>query len=343
MRRSALVARSVLALSFCTLVSGCGFLGIGGEPAGDIQVYSARHYDLENAFVEFEEETGLSVEFIYGDDAELLERMKSEGEDGPADLFVTVDAGNLWSAAEQDVLEPVDSEVLASSIPEAYRDPENRWYGLALRARTVAYNPQNVDPSEFDTEDTYAGLTDPKWQGRLCMRDSTEAYTQSLVASLIDLHGRDRALEIVEGWVANDVDVMSNDILLLEALDAGTCDVAIVNHYYYARELEEKGEMDVELFWASQDGAGTHVNISGAGLVGTSDAPRKAQRLLEWLAADGQQAFVGGNHEYPVNPDVAPDELVQTFGEFTPMPIDARAYGSQNAEAVDLMAEAGYE
>lgn len=339
-RRPALLA-SLLALS--AAVSGCGFLGIGGEEPGDIQVYSARHYDLENAFVEFEEETGLKVDFLYGDDAELLERLKSEGEDTPADVFVTVDAGNLWNAADQGELATVESPVLEESIPEVYRDSQNRWYGLALRARTVAYNPDNVDPSEFDTEDTYAGLTDPKWSGRLCMRDSTEAYTQSLIASLIDLHGREETLAMVEGWLDNDVEIMSNDILLLEALDSGACDVAIVNHYYLARELEEKPDLNVELFWASQEGAGTHVNISGAGIVTSSDAPKRAQRLLEWLASDGQGAFVGGNHEYPVNPDVAPDDVAAGFGDFTPMPLNAEAYGSLNAEAVDVLAEAGYE
>ncbi|MFP5252511.1 MAG: extracellular solute-binding protein [Actinomycetes bacterium] len=343
MTRPARLAALGAALSLGTLLSGCGFLGIGGEEPGDIQVYSARHYDLEDAFVEFEEETGLSVDFIYGDDTELLERLKAEGDETPADLFVTVDAGNLWNAADQGELAPVDSDALREAIPQAYRDSQDRWFGLALRARTVAYNPGNVDPAEFDTEDTYTGLTDPKWRGRLCMRDSTEAYTQSLVASLIDLHGRDETLAIVEGWLANDVDIMSNDILLLEALDAGTCDVALVNHYYFARELEEKPDMDVELFWASQDGAGTHVNVSGAGVVRASDAPGKARRLLEWLATDGQQAFVGGNHEYPVNPDAAPDDVVAGFGEFEAMPLDAEAYGSLNAEAVDLLAEAGYE
>ena len=340
-RRPAVLAAGLLGLSL--LASGCGFLGIGGEDPGDIQVYSARHYDLENAFVEFEEQTGLKVDFIYGDDAELLERLKAEGDETPADLFVTVDAGNLWNAADQGELVPVSSQVLEDAIPQEYRDSQDRWFGLALRARTVAYNPDRVDPSELDTEDTYAGLGDPKWQGRLCMRDSTEAYTQSLVASLIDLHGRERAQEIVQSWLDNDVEIMSNDILLLEALDSGACDVALVNHYYYARELEEKPDLNVELFWASQDGAGTHVNISGAGLVASSDAPRRAQRLLEWLAADGQEAFVGGNHEYPVNPAVQPDEIVAGFGDFTPMPLDAEAYGSLNAEATDLLAEVGYE
>jgi iron(III) transport system substrate-binding protein len=212
-----------------------------------------------------------------------------------------------------------------------------------MRARTTTYNPDNVDPSEFDTEDTYAGLADPKWKGRLCMRDATASYTQSLVASLIDLHGREKALEIVEGWVANDVDIMSNDILLLEAIDSGACDVGINNHYYLARELEENPDLNVDLFWASQDGAGTHVNISGAGVVQGSDNAKQAQRLIEWLATDGQNAFVDANHEYPVNPDVQPEPMIAEFGDFERMPLNAEAYGDLNAEAIDLLAEAGYE
>jgi iron(III) transport system substrate-binding protein len=343
MRRSARAAALAATLSLTSLAAGCGFLGIGGDEPGDIQVYSARHYDLEDAFVEFEKETGLKVDFIFGDDAELLERLKAEGEDSPADIYMTVDAGNLWNAARQGELASLDSPVLDGAVPKEYRDARNRWFGLALRARTVVYNPDAVDPSEFDPKDTYADLADPKWQGRLCMRDQTEAYTQSLVASLIDLYGRDRTLEIVKGWVANDVDIMSNDILLLEAVDSGACDVALVNHYYFARELDEKPDMNVELYWASQEGAGTHVNLSGGGVVESSDAPKKAQRLLEWLATDGQKAFVGDNHEYPVNPDVAPDDVIATFGDFTPMPIDPEAYGSLNSEAIDLLAEAGYE
>ena len=339
MRRTSLVAA---ALALSAAVSGCGVLGIGEEPA-DLQVYSARHYDLEEAFADFTDETGITVDFLYGDDAELLQRLKAEGAETPADVYMTVDAGNLWKAAQDDELAPLKSAELDGAVPADLRDPQGRWYGLALRARTVAYNPDAVDPSEFDTKDTYADLADPKWKGRLCMRDETEAYTQSLVASLIDLYGRERTLGIVEGWVANDVEIMSNDILLLEALDSGACDIALVNHYYYARELTENPDLNVKLFWASQDGAGTHANISGAGVVESSDNPKQAQQLLEWLATDGQSAFVDGNHEYPVNPDVEPEQLIKGFGEFKRMPIDAEAYGDLNAEATDLLAEAGYQ
>ena len=138
------------------------------------------------------------------------------------------------------------------------------------------------------------------------MRDTSEAYTVSLVASLIDLYGRDKALEIVKGWVANDVDIMANDVLLIEAVDAGTCDVALVNHYYLARELEERPRPQRRSSTGPrQEGAGTHVNLSGAGVVQTSDNKAQAQELIEWLATKGQDDMIEGNHEYPVNPDVA--------------------------------------
>ena len=207
MPRRPLIAAVAGLAALASTLTGCGI--IGGQPA-DLQIYSARHYDLEGAFGQFTDETGISVEFISGDDAELLERLKAEGEDSPADVFMTVDAGNLWNAARQDELAALDSTVLNEAVPEDLRDPEGRWYGLAMRARTVTYNPDNVDPAEFDAAETYAGLADPKWKGRLCMRDATSSYTHSLVASLIDLHGREKALEIAKGWVANDVQIMSN-------------------------------------------------------------------------------------------------------------------------------------
>ncbi|GAB2872527.1 extracellular solute-binding protein [Nocardioides pacificus] len=340
MRRPLLALAASPLAALALLTSGCGVFG--SEEEADLQVYSARHYDLEKAFEEFTDETGLSVEFLYGDDAELLERLKAEGDKTPADIFMTVDAGNLWNAAEQDQLQALDSAALEESVPEDLRDPEGRWFGLAMRARTVMYNPDAVDPAELDAEDTYAGLGDPLWKGRICMRDETASYTQSLVASLIDLHGREKALEIVESWVANDVDVMSNDIELLDAIDAGGCDVGITNHYYLARQLDENPDYNVKPYWASQEGAGTHVNISGAGVLEASDNPADAQKLLEWLAADGQSAFVDANHELPVNPDVEPEPLVASFGAFERMPVDAAAYGSLNADAIELLDEAGY-
>lgn len=338
MRRPALLTAT--ALLACAALSGCGVLG---EEEADLQVYSARKYGSEEVFARFTEETGITIDFLFADNAALLERIRTEGADSPADVYMTVDAGNLWNADQQGVLAPVDSEVLAAAVPAEDRAADGTWFGLAKRARTVIYDLDQVDPADFDAEDTYTGLTDPQWRGRLCMRDLDETYMTSLVASLIDLHGEDRAREIVEGWQANDVEVMGNDVLVIEAVEAGTCEVGVVNHYYLAREQADGRAQDVELYWASQEGEGTHVNISGAGVVATSDNPTDAQRLLEWLATDGQEALIDGNHEYPVNPEVAPDAAAAAFGPFTQMPLDAEAYGSLNARAAELLAEAGWE
>ncbi len=338
MRRPSVAA---VAVSLLSSLAGCGFLGIGGD--ADIHIYSARHYDLEKAFEDFEDQTGLTVDFIFGDDAELLERLQKEGADSPADIFMTVDAGKLWAAAEEGVLEPVDSPVLDQAVPAAYRDSQDRWFGLALRARTVVYNPDSVDPSEFDATNTYAGLADPKWKGKLCMRGETESYTQSLIAALINVYGREQTLEWVKGWVANDVEVMGNDVQLLDAIDAGECEVGISNHYYLARELADKPDYNVKLYWASQAGEGVMENLSGGGVLKTSKHKADAQKLLEWLATDGQKSFIGGNHEYPVNPEVEPDALAAGFGDYKPMTIDAEAYGKLNADATGLLAEAGYK
>ena len=340
MRASALLATG-LALASLTATTGCGLFG-EDKPA-DLQVYSARHYGSEEVFKQFTKETGITVDFLGGENADLLERIKAEGADSPADVYMTVDSGNLWNAADQGLLQPLDSPTLDAAVPKQYRDSQDRWFGLVLRARTVLYNPDKVSESDLDPKDTYAGLADPKWKGRICMRDTSEAYTVSLVASLIDLYGRDKTLDIVKGWVANDVDVMANDVLLIDAVDAGTCDVALVNHYYLARELEDRPDLNVKLYWASQEGAGTHVNLSGAGVVRTSDNKDQAQELIEWLATKGQDDMMKGNHEFPVNEDVQPDAVARSFGDFKPMPIDAEAYGALNAEAVDLLAEADYK
>lgn len=328
------------AMSLLLAGTGCGV--IGGDP-DTVRVYSGRHYDLEQAFEDFYDQTGISVEFLYGGDAELRERIAAEGEDTPADVYLTVDAGNLWQAAEEGLLAPLDSAELREAVPEGLRDPDGQWYGLSMRVRTVMYNPDRVDPAELATTGTYADLADPKWRGRLCMRNSTNSYTQSLVASLIAGHGEERARAIVQGWVDNDVQIFNNDVQILENVDAGRCDVAITNHYYLARLLADDPDLSVRPFWANQDGRGVHVNISGGGVLADADDPEPAQRLIEWLATDGQNSFVDENHEFPVNPGVQPEPLIAGFGDFSYEPIDAQAYGDLNAQAIALMNEVGYE
>jgi iron(III) transport system substrate-binding protein len=326
----ALVAAAV-ALSACS--SG------GGE--GVVRVYSGRHYDLEQAFVRFTEETGISVEFLTGSDAELRERIEAEGDETQADVYLTVDAGNLAIAAEQGLFAPLDSPILDAAVPASLRGQNNEWFGLTVRARTVVYHPDRVPTDEIPT--TYEELADPKWNGRVCLRDSSNVYTQSLVASLIANDGRDEALRVVTGW-ADNAEILNNDVLILESIADGLCDVGITNHYYLARLLEDDPDFPVKLTWVDQDGRGVHVNISGGGVTRFADDPDLAQQFLEWLATDGQSVFVDGNHEYPVNPEVPAEPLIaEEFGtEFVRDDLDAATFGGLNADAVRLMDEAGY-
>ena len=320
------------------LTAGCTSLG-GGEDEV-VRVYSARHYDLEPAFEKFYEETGIAVEFLYGTDAELRERIQAEGEDTLADVYMTVDAGNLATAAENGMFQPLQSAVLDDAVPDNLRDPEDRWFGLSERVRTIIYNPDKVQPSELST---YEDLADAKWKGRLCLRRSTNVYTQSLVASLIARDGEEKATQVVKGWADNAVDIFNNDVEIVNNVGSGRCDVGIVNHYYLARVMQENPDIHVKPFWANQSTSGVHVNISGAGVTKYADDPDLAQKLLEWLATDGQEAFVSGNHEYPVHPDVEPEPLIAEFGEFKADTLDAATFGGLNAEAIKVMATAGYE
>ncbi|MEM9200280.1 MAG: extracellular solute-binding protein [Actinomycetota bacterium] len=314
-----------------------------GDDAEDtLQVYTGRHYDLEAAFEAFAEEFDVNIEFLEGSDAELRERIAAEGDDTQADIYMTVDAGNLAIATEQGLFAPLDSSVLEGAIPDELSDPDGYWYALSARARTIVYSTERLSEDEIPT--TYEELAEPQWEGRVCLRNSSNAYTQSLVASLIGSLGYDEALDLVTGW-ADNARIMSNDVIALNSIRDDRCDVAISNHYYLARELEEDPNYPVGLVWANQDDRGVHVNISGAGVLANSDNPELAQQFIEWLATDGQNLFVDGNNEYPVNPDVAPESLIASeFGEtFVRDSTNAAEWGLLNPDAVRLLDEAGYE
>lgn len=322
-----------------TLLGSCGVVdALSGEDT--VRVYSGRHYDLEEAFQAYTEETGPEVEFLFGGDAELRERLRTEGEDTLADVFMTVDAANLELAASEDLLQPMDSSVVDGAVSDNLIHPERLWVGLSKRVRTIMYHPDRVDPSELST---YEDLADPRWRGRLCMRNSNNVYTQSLVASLIHHHGYDGALEVVRGWVENETEIMSSDTVILETIAAGGCDVGITNHYYLARLLEDDPDFPVLPFWANQEGRGVHVNVSGAGVTADADNPDLAADLIGWLATEGQEEFVYGNHEYPVNPEVEPPPLVREWGEFKEDSLNAAEFAALNSDAIRLMSEAGYD
>ena len=342
LERSPLFARPLLPaflLGVTVLVSGCGIALGDGDDGPAIQVYSARSYGAEEAYKRFTDETGIRVEFLNGSDAELRERLEVEGEQTQADVYLTVDVANLALAAEQELLQPVESPELEAAVPASLRDPQDRWFGLSERARVIIYDTEEVDPAQLST---YAALGDRRWKDELCLRTSTSAYTQSLVASMISHQGAAEAAKTVEGWVANDPQILANDPEIVRTVAAGGCSVGVTNHYYVARELAKDPGLPVGVFFPNQSTTGTHVNISGAGVTASADDVPEATRFLEWLATEGQSLFVDGNFEYPVNRSVQPVEVLDGLGDFERDELNVGELGRFNAEAVQLLTEAGY-
>ena len=309
--------------------------------ADEVVVYSARHYGQEPAFDAFTKQTGIAVRVLTGDAGALFERLKAEGDRSPADVLLTVDAGNLWNAARAGLLSPATSAMLSANVPAHLRDPENRWVGLTMRARTIMYNPKKVTPAELST---YEALGDPKWKGRLCLRSSSYIYNQSLVATFIKRHGPARTEEILKGWVANQPTIINGDTKILEAIAAGQCDVGITNTYYLARMLAKDPDVPVRPFFANQQTTGTHVNVSGAGVTAHARNRAAAIRFLEYLSSvEAQQMFANVSMEYPVNPKAETHPIVRGWGTFRQDDINVAAAGELQADATRLSDRAGYK
>jgi iron(III) transport system substrate-binding protein len=333
-----LAAVAVMCLVMPFVAAGCAAFGASDDKV--VRVYSGRHYGVEAAFDKFGKDSGIKVQYLFGGDADLRERLKTEGDDTLADVYLTVDVANLALAAKADLLRPLQSEALDKAIPAQYRDAQDRWFGLALRVRSIIYNPDKVKPEELST---YAALGDPKWRGRLCLRNSTATYTQSLVASLIAHEGYDGAKKIVQGWVDNRPMWINSDPEIVRTVGKGGCDVAIVNHYYLVQEQVKDPALKVKMFWADQAGRGVHVNLSGAGVTKFADDPDLAQRFIEWLATDGQQIFISTSEEFPANPAASPTDQVKALGQFKADEIEAAKIGDLNADSIRLMDEVGYK
>ncbi|WP_120994301.1 extracellular solute-binding protein [Stutzerimonas urumqiensis] len=310
--------------------------------ADEVVVYSSRIEDLiKPVFDAYTEETGVKVSYITDKEAPLMARIKAEGENTPADLLLTVDAGNLWQAEQMGILQPLDSEIVKQNIPPQYRSSTGAWTGLSLRARTIVYSTERVDPKELST---YEALADEQWEGRLCLRTSKKVYNQSLTATLIEAHGAEKTEEILKGWVNNlATDAFADDTALIQAIDAGLCDVGIVNTYYYGRLHKENPDLQAKLFWPNQQDRGVHVNLSGIGLTKHAPHPEAARKLVEWLTGEKAQGmFAAINQEYPANPDVAPSEEVSAWGEFKADTVPVEIAGKRQAEAIMLMDRAGW-
>ena len=323
-------------LFFSALTFGCA------PDSTQVVVYSSRaEHLIAPIFERFEAETGVPVTWVTDKEGPLLQRLASEAGQTPADLLLTVDAGNLWLAADRGLLQPVASTTLQTNVPAHLRDPQGYWFGLSVRARTIAYSTDRVAPAALST---YSELGSDQWRGRLCLRTSKKVYNQSLVAMLIADQGEAATEAIVRAWIANlAAPVFSSDTQVLEAIAAGQCDVGIVNTYYFGRLQRDNPGIPVALFWPDQNGSGVHVNVSGAGIVRHSDNVAAAQQLLEWLSGTAaQRDFAGLNLEYPVRPDVALAPEVAAWGEFRQNLINVSRAGELQARAVRLMDRAGY-
>lgn len=320
----------------------------GDQAAGEVNVYSGRHYDSDIALFDvFTKETGVKVNVIEAGGDALIERIVQEGEASPADLFITADAGILWRADQRGLFRATDNDGLDARVPAQFRHPEGKWFGLAKRARVIVYNREQGLPEGLQT---YADLADPAYDDMICVRSSSNIYNQSLLASIIAHQGEEAAEAWARGVVGNFARrPQGNDTAQIEAVAAGLCRLAIVNSYYVARfinvEDAEKAAIGaaIGVLHPDQDGAGTHVNISGAGIMTHAPNPENAERLLAFLLRDEtQSAFALGNNEYPIVAGVAPSGPIAELGAFREDDLAVTALGENQPLAVRVFDRAGW-
>ncbi len=313
-----------------------------------VNIYSARKEALILPLLQrFEVETGIGFRLVTGKADGLLKRIEIEGEATPADVFITVDVGRLQRAKTAGILKAIDNPVLTQTIPAYLRDKDHQWFGLSRRARVIFFAKDRVDPTELST---YEALTDEKWRGRLCIRSSGNIYNQSLVASMIEHLGEERAEQWARGLVSNFARKPGGgDTDQLHAISAGQCDLTLVNTYYFGRLLTSEKERDqqtaekIGIFWPNQDDRGAHVNVSGAGIVRHARNEAAAQVLLEFLVnPESQQWYAEVNHEYPVVPGVPMSDTLRQLGTFRADTLDLTVLGENNRAALQLMDRAGW-
>lgn len=325
----------------CALLICCAQPGFAGQNR-EVIIYSARNEPLiKPLFDRYSKEKGVKISFVTNEAGPLLQKLKAEGTHMKADLLITVDAGNLWQAKQEGLLQAVASPTLSENIPAHLRDPDNQWFGLSVRARTIVYAKDRVKPEDLST---YAALADPRWKGKLCLRTAKKVYNQSLVAMLIAESGAAEAEKTLTGWVANlAAPPFSNDVQVMEAIAAKQCDVGLVNTYYYGRLMKKKPALPLALFWPDQSGGGVHVNVSGAGVTRYAKHKDDAIALLEWLSgSEAQDIFAWSNLEYPANPKVAAEPSVTAWGVFKQNTVNVSNAGARQAEAIKLMDKVGY-
>lgn len=320
------------------------------EKTQEVNVYTHRHYDTDKLlFKQFEDETGIKVNVINANADELITRMENEGDQSPADVLITVDAGRLHNAKEKGLLQPVESEILKKNVPTHLKDDDNYWYGLTKRARLIVYAKGRVKDGELKN---YWDLTNKKYKGKVLVRGSSNIYNQSLLASFI-AHFPDSNYS--EQWALGIVNNMARtpaggDRDQVKAIAAGLGDIAIVNSYYIGNMIESDDQSDkdaaatISILYPNQDDRGTHINVSGAGVAKYSKNKENAIKFIEFLTSKKAQGlFSESNYEYPVNPEVEASKLLKSWGEFKEDDINLSKLGEYNTEAVKLFNKVGWK
>jgi iron(III) transport system substrate-binding protein len=336
-------------LGLVAVLAALALPGVAAGADGEVNIYNSRHYTTDAQLWQgFTKATGIKVNVINADHDQLIQRIIQEGESSPADLLITVDAGRLVFAADKNLFQPVQSQALDGVIPASLKDPHGQWFGLAYRARVFVHHKDRIKPSELST---YEALADPKLKGRLLVRSGTNIYNLGLMGAVIDAHGLDQAEAWGRGIVANLArPPQGGDTDQIKALAAGQGDVALSNHYYFARLAgSEKTEdravvQDLRVFFPSLAERGTHVNVSGAGVVRTAKNRDNAVRMLEYLVTPEAQAyFANVAYEFPVNPAVAPNPILASWGPFKQDPLNPAVYARNSAEAAKIMDRVGWK
>jgi|TARA_B100001250_G_scaffold401795_1_gene414087 iron(III) transport system substrate-binding protein len=329
----------------------CSFISCQKNNSNEVNIYSQRHYEVDRIQYEnFQKKTGIKVNVIKASADELLERLKNEGNNTPADLFVTVDAGKLQKGVEMGVFQKIDNNVINSNVSYDLKDPNGYWIPITYRARLLVYSNDRVSESDLST---YEDLANKKWKGRLLVRSSSNAYNQALMSSLYANLGK----EAVTDWSTNIVtnfarDPKGNDRDQVKAIAAGQGDVAIVNSYYIGLLLSSKKQSEVDagksvsVFFPNQGNneRGTHINISGFAMTKNASNKENAIKLLEYLTSvEAQNTYANNSYEYPANPNVLPSNIVQSWGDFKRDTLDLNTLGIYRNDAIKVFDQTGWK
>lgn len=315
---------------------------------GELNLYSSRHYDTdERLYSDFEDQTGIKINRIEGKADELIERMKIEGKNSPADVLLTVDTSRLERAKSAGVLQTIQSDVLEARVPSSLQDSDNQWFGFSQRARIIFYDKTEVATPPLD----YLSLADPAYAGMVCHRSSSNVYSQTLLSAIIENHGEEKATQWAAGVVANFArDPQGGDTDQLRGLVSGECDISISNTYYFARALRKdvKGLSseeiaNVEWIFPAQNAEGAHMNLSGGGIAAHAPNRDNAIKFLEYLTSvSAQEYFSNGNDEYPSVPGVGLSASVAKLGLFRPDAVDLSAVAKNVPKAQAIFNKVGW-